>query len=64
MIEVENENTVAWRFPENASWLRTYLYRITESNGFGATILIIILLNTVVLLAQVTNDAVRIHWGM
>jgi len=51
-----------WRFPENASRLRTHIYHVTESKSFGALVLIVILLNTFVLLLQTDSD-IRVQWG-
>lgn len=47
---------------ENASEFRLFVYELTESKSFGAFVLFIILLNTVILVVQ-TDEAISIKGG-
>ena len=47
---------------ENASEFRLFVYELTESKSFGAFVLFVILLNTVILLVQ-TDEAISIKGG-
>eukprot|EP00794_Sanderia_malayensis_P019790 gene19791-21730_t len=42
--------------PENASEFRIFVYEVTESKPFGGAILFVIILNTVVLVAQTSEE--------
>ena len=44
--------------PKNASDFRIFIYEVTESKAFGGAILFVILLNTVILVAQTSEDLV------
>ena len=60
---MEETKGESWRFPDNASYMRSFVYDLTKSKSFGGTILVIILLNTAVLLVQ-TEEDIRVKWGM
>jgi hypothetical protein len=47
---------------ENASEFRLFVYELTESKSFGAFVLFIILLNTVILVVQ-TDEGISIKAG-
>ncbi len=47
---------------ENASEFRLFVYELTESKSFGAFVLFIILLNTVILVVQ-TDEGISIKGG-
>ena len=44
--------------PKNASDFRIFIYEVTESKSFGGAILFVILLNTVILVAQTSESLV------
>lgn len=45
--------------PENASDFRIFVYEVTESKAFSGAILFVILFNTVILVAQTSEDLYR-----
>lgn len=47
---------------ENASEFRHFVYELTESKSFGAFILFVILVNTIILLVQ-TDETISIKGG-
>lgn len=47
---------------ENASEFRVFVYELTESKMFGASVLFVILLNTVILVVQ-TDEEISVKGG-
>ncbi len=44
--------------PKNASDFRIFIYEVSESKAFGGAILFVILLNTVILVAQTSEELI------
>ena len=62
MMESVTASVFHGKLPEDASKLRVFLYKMIDTKLFGATILFIILVNTVVLIIQ-TDEEISVKLG-